>query len=68
MVFCVATSEYDQKLYEDEEVARVDESLQLFDSIVNSRWFISSTIICAIPACPLRIPLVLTRASCAQCS
>uniref|UniRef100_A0A060TB66 ARAD1D25520p n=1 Tax=Blastobotrys adeninivorans TaxID=409370 RepID=A0A060TB66_BLAAD len=39
VLFVAAVSEYDQVLFEDERVRRLDESLQLFDYICNSRWF-----------------------------
>jgi guanine nucleotide-binding protein G(i) subunit alpha len=45
IVFLVAISEYDQKLYEDESVNRMQEALTLFDSICNSRWFVRTSII-----------------------
>ena len=45
VVFCVALSEYDLKLYEDETVNRMDESLKLFDEICNSKWFTDVSII-----------------------
>lgn len=45
LVFLVALSEYDQVLFEDESVNRLQESLTLFDSICNSRWFIKTSII-----------------------
>lgn len=45
IVFLVAISEYDQKLYEDETVNRMQEALTLFDSICNSRWFVRTSII-----------------------
>lgn len=45
VVFCVAMSEYDLKLYEDETVNRMDESLKLFDEICNSKWFMDTSII-----------------------
>ncbi|KAJ1334385.1 hypothetical protein BSLG_007540 [Batrachochytrium salamandrivorans] len=41
IVFLVAISEYDQVLVEDETVNRMQEALTLFDSICNSRWFVS---------------------------
>lgn len=44
-VFLVAISEYDQKLYEDESVNRMQEALTLFDSICNSRWFVRTSIV-----------------------
>lgn len=45
VIFCVAMSEYDLKLYEDESVNRMHESLKLFDEICNSRWFSSVSLI-----------------------
>jgi len=39
VIFCVALSEYDQTLREDDTTNRMHESLQLFDSLVNSEWF-----------------------------
>jgi guanine nucleotide-binding protein G(i) subunit alpha len=47
LVFLVALSEYDQMLYEDESVNRMQEALTLFDSICNSRWFIKTSIVSA---------------------
>jgi guanine nucleotide-binding protein G(o) subunit alpha len=40
IIFCVALSEYDQVLYEDESTNRMHESLRLFDSICNNKWFV----------------------------
>ncbi|KAG5735552.1 Guanine nucleotide-binding protein subunit alpha [Termitomyces sp. T112] len=45
LVFLVSLSEYDQMLYEDESVNRMQEALTLFDSICNSRWFVKASII-----------------------
>ncbi|KAF9583393.1 guanine nucleotide-binding protein subunit alpha [Lunasporangiospora selenospora] len=45
IVFLVAISEYDQQLFEDETVNRMEEALTLFDSICNSRWFVKTSII-----------------------
>ncbi|CAH7688161.1 guanine nucleotide-binding protein subunit alpha [Phakopsora pachyrhizi] len=45
IVFLVALSEFDQTLYEDESVNRMQEALNLFDSICNSRWFVRTSII-----------------------
>ncbi|MCJ1403255.1 guanine nucleotide-binding protein subunit alpha [Xylographa trunciseda] len=39
ILFTVDIASYDQLLFEDETVNRVQEALRLFDSIVNSRWF-----------------------------
>lgn len=45
IIFCVALSEYDQVLLEDSNQNRMGESLVLFDSVVNSRWFVRTSII-----------------------
>eukprot|EP01102_Stenamoeba_stenopodia_P002057 TRINITY_DN11828_c0_g1_i1.p1 TRINITY_DN11828_c0_g1~~TRINITY_DN11828_c0_g1_i1.p1 ORF type:complete len:355 (-),score=96.66 TRINITY_DN11828_c0_g1_i1:128-1192(-) len=45
VIFCVALSEYDQKLHEDDSVNRMHESLKLFDEICNSRWFLNTSIV-----------------------
>ncbi|KAF2153915.1 G-protein alpha subunit [Myriangium duriaei CBS 260.36] len=45
ILFLVAISEYDQLLFEDETVNRMQEALTLFDSICNSRWFVKTSII-----------------------
>ncbi|CAI8052377.1 Guanine nucleotide-binding protein G(i) subunit alpha [Geodia barretti] len=45
IVFCVALSAYDLMLAEDEEMNRMNESMKLFDSICNNRWFESTSII-----------------------
>ncbi|KAK9475345.1 guanine nucleotide-binding protein alpha-3 subunit [Dipodascopsis tothii] len=45
ILFCVALSEYDQALIEDDSQNRMAESLVLFDSIVNSKWFQRSSLI-----------------------
>lgn len=45
LVFLIAISEYDQKLYEDETVNRMQEAMTLFESVANSRWFIKTSII-----------------------
>mmetsp|Transcript_13445 Transcript_13445/g.34298 ORF Transcript_13445/g.34298 Transcript_13445/m.34298 type:complete len:355 (+) Transcript_13445:90-1154(+) len=39
IIFCVALSEYNLKLWEDETVNRMDESLFLFEDICNYRYF-----------------------------
>ncbi|RLV93549.1 Guanine nucleotide-binding protein subunit alpha [Spathaspora sp. JA1] len=39
VLFVLAISEYDQMLFEDERVNRMHESIVLFDSICNSKWF-----------------------------
>ncbi|KAI9188248.1 guanine nucleotide-binding protein subunit alpha [Blastocladiella emersonii ATCC 22665] len=45
IVFLVAISEYDQVLVEDDSQNRMKESLTLFDSICNSRWFTKTSVI-----------------------
>ncbi|KAF3918596.1 hypothetical protein AA313_de0202380 [Arthrobotrys entomopaga] len=45
IIFCVALSEYDQVLLEEQNQNRMLESLVLFDSVVNSRWFVRTSII-----------------------
>jgi len=45
IIFCVAMSEYDQVLHEDETTNRMQESLKLFDSICNNKWFTETSII-----------------------
>lgn len=45
IIFCVALSEYDQVLLEESSQNRLEESLTLFDSVVNSRWFSRTSVI-----------------------
>jgi len=45
IIFCVAMSEYDLKLMEDENVNRMHESIRLFDDICNSQWFANTSVI-----------------------
>ncbi|KAG9485427.1 hypothetical protein GDO78_008476 [Eleutherodactylus coqui] len=45
IIFCVALSDYDLLLAEDEEMNRMHESMKLFDSICNNKWFIKTSII-----------------------
>eukprot|EP01091_Cochliopodium_minus_P016416 TRINITY_DN613_c1_g1_i1.p1 TRINITY_DN613_c1_g1~~TRINITY_DN613_c1_g1_i1.p1 ORF type:complete len:346 (-),score=84.22 TRINITY_DN613_c1_g1_i1:147-1184(-) len=45
LIFVVAINEYDLRLYEDENVNRMDEAIQLFDEICNSQWFQNSYMI-----------------------
>jgi len=45
IIFCVALSEYDQKLFEDEKVNRMHEAVELFAEICNSEWFVKTDII-----------------------
>ncbi|KAE9554521.1 hypothetical protein FO519_002277 [Halicephalobus sp. NKZ332] len=45
IIFIAALSEYDQVLFEDETTNRMVESMRLFESICNSRWFINTSMI-----------------------
>ncbi|SCU89580.1 LAFA_0E19262g1_1 [Lachancea sp. 'fantastica'] len=45
IIFCVSLSEYDQTLLEDKSQNRLEESLILFDSVVNSRWFARASVV-----------------------
>ena len=45
VVFVAALSEFDQLLFEDESVNRLDEAFDLFGQIVNSKWFVNSSLI-----------------------
>ncbi|CAO4359999.1 unnamed protein product [Caenorhabditis nigoni] len=45
LIFCVAMSEYDMVLMEDRKTNRMRESLKVFDSICNSKWFVETSII-----------------------
>ncbi|KAF7846377.1 hypothetical protein BT93_L4484 [Corymbia citriodora subsp. variegata] len=45
LLFLVAIQEFDQSLYEDESVNRLQESVTLFESVANSRYFANTSII-----------------------
>ncbi|KAH9067977.1 G-protein alpha subunit [Lactarius deliciosus] len=45
IIFCAALSEYDQVLLEERNQNRMAESLVLFESVINSRWFLRTSII-----------------------
>ena len=45
IIYCVALSGYDLTLGEDEETNRMKESLLLFESICNNKWFVTTSII-----------------------
>lgn len=45
ILFCVAMSEYDQRLHEDDETNRMHESLTLFESVCNNSFFSETCII-----------------------
>ncbi|TGZ81564.1 guanine nucleotide binding protein, alpha subunit [Ascodesmis nigricans] len=45
LLFLVAISGYDQCLVEDKDANQMQEALMLFESIVNSQWFVSTSVI-----------------------
>lgn len=45
VIFCVSLSEYDQVLLEETGTNRMLESFQLFEDVVNSQWFLNSSIV-----------------------
>jgi len=45
VIFCVALSEFDLKLYEDDTTNRMHESLKLFKEICNTKWFANTSMI-----------------------
>jgi len=45
VLFCVALSEYDLKLYEDDTTNRMTESLRVFKEIINNKWFRDTSIV-----------------------
>ena len=45
IIFCVSLSEYDQTLLESPNKNRLEESLNLFESVVNSMWFKKTAVI-----------------------
>ncbi|XP_037388449.1 guanine nucleotide-binding protein G(t) subunit alpha-3-like isoform X1 [Pygocentrus nattereri] len=45
IIFCTALNSYDMALVEDEEVNRMHESLHLFNSICNHKFFASTSIV-----------------------
>ncbi|KAF7333944.1 Heterotrimeric G-protein alpha subunit [Mycena sanguinolenta] len=45
IIFCTALSDYDQVLAEERGQNRMQESIILFSSIINSRWFLRTSII-----------------------
>lgn len=61
IIFCVSLSEYDQVLLEEAGQNRMTESLILFDSVINSRWFVRTSIILFLNKIDLfkqKLPLV----------
>jgi len=45
VLFVADMAAYDSKLYEDEKINRIDETLNLFENICNSKWFRDISII-----------------------
>ncbi|CCD26941.1 guanine nucleotide-binding protein subunit alpha NDAI_0J00490 [Naumovozyma dairenensis CBS 421] len=45
IIYCISLSEYDQFLIEDSSQNRFQESLILFENIINSRWFARTSVI-----------------------
>lgn len=45
IIFCVALSEYDQVLLEENNQNRMAESLVLFESVINSQWFARTSVV-----------------------
>lgn len=44
LIFCVSLSDYDRPLKEDPKINALSESIELFDSIVNSKWFVNTQV------------------------
>jgi len=45
IIYCVSLHEYDMNLFEDEGINRMKESMELFEEIANSKWFVRTSII-----------------------
>jgi len=45
IIYCVALNEFDMNLFEDDQVNRMQESLELFGEICNSKWFTRTSIV-----------------------
>jgi len=45
VIFVASLSEFDQRLFEDDETNRMIEAINLFDEICNSRWFVNTSMI-----------------------
>jgi len=56
LVFVAAICEYDQNLFEDESINRLDESTMLFESIAGSRWFERSAFVLLLNKSKLKQP------------
>ncbi|KAI5287996.1 Guanine nucleotide-binding protein alpha-2 subunit [Ascosphaera aggregata] len=60
IIFCVALNEFDQVLLENKQRNRLLESLDLFGSVINSRWFMRTGIILFMNKIDL-FPMALER-------
>ncbi|EIM79797.1 G-alpha-domain-containing protein [Stereum hirsutum FP-91666 SS1] len=56
-IFCAACSEYDQVLLEEKNRNRMMESLTLFESVINYRWFLGKSIILFLRPVLPKVPL-----------
>lgn len=45
VIFCVSLAEYDQVLLEHTDTNRMLESFKLFEDVVNSQWFLNSSVV-----------------------
>ncbi|KAJ7442740.1 guanine nucleotide binding protein, alpha subunit [Mycena galericulata] len=45
IIFCAALSEYDQGVLDGRGTTRLRESISLFESVVNSRWFLRTSVV-----------------------
>ena len=66
VVFVASLSEFDQNLFEDETKNRLDEALELFQQISNSKWFQQTSLILFLNKKDLfekKVPYVLPSTS-----
>lgn len=45
VLYCIALNEYDMQLFEDANINRMREALELFENICNSKWFVRTSFI-----------------------
>eukprot|EP00475_Leptophrys_vorax_P014248 TRINITY_DN2064_c1_g1_i1.p1 TRINITY_DN2064_c1_g1~~TRINITY_DN2064_c1_g1_i1.p1 ORF type:complete len:366 (-),score=105.24 TRINITY_DN2064_c1_g1_i1:208-1305(-) len=45
VIFVASLSEYDQTLFEDNSVSRITESLNLFEEVLNMKWFLNHPVL-----------------------
>jgi len=45
VIFVASLSEYDQTLFEDNSVSRITESLNLFEGVLNMKWFLNHPVL-----------------------